>query len=449
MNANQHQARYVEGSIWHHLVRMTASGGLGLLALFAVDLLDLFFISLLGEQELAAAIGFAGSVLFFTQSLSIGLSIAVGATVSKAIGADDSDKTVELISGGIVIVFFSCALITLIAWLFRSLFLSWLGADGRTLELAALYLGIILPSFPFLAVGMAMGGVMRAQGDARAALWLTLSGAIVNAVMDPLLIFGLSWGLTGAAIASVLSRLAIFAYGLYKVACAYRLLRRPTAAIVRRDLPELTSIALPSVLTNLATPIGIAFVTAQMAGFGDAAVAGNAIISRLQMVVFVGLFALSSVVGPIAGQNWGAGKGTRVRLVLRNSLIFVLLYCLLVTFLLALSTPYILAIFQASAQASELICWFTYGLSLTYLFHGATFVTNALFNNLGAPQTATIFNMAKATVFTVPFVWLGAQLGGAPGILLGQSCGAIIVAVAGCYWCSRHIDRLQSPANTG
>lgn len=444
MSQNAHHARYLEGSVWGHIVRMTASGGLGLLALFAVDLVDLFFISLLGEQSLAAAVGFAGSVMFFTQSLSIGLSIAVGATVSKAIGADDMPKASELVTSGALIVFLSSVVVTTVVFIFRETILGWLGADGKTLDLAVMYLGIILPSFPFLAVGMAFGGVMRAQGDAKAALWLTLSGAIVNAVLDPILIFGLGLGLPGAALASVMSRLTIFAYGMNRIVREYRLIQKPTLTIIKRDLPEISAIAIPSVLTNLATPVGIAFVTASMATFGDAAVAGNAIISRLQMVAFVGLYALSSVVGPIAGQNWGAENYGRVNAVLRDSMRFVVAYCLVVCLIMGLFTPYIVIAFQASEQAAELIRWFTYGLSLMFIFNGATFVTNALFNNLGAPKVATVFNVAKATLFTIPFVWVGARLGDAPGVLVGQAIGSVIIAVLGWAWCRRYLNRLSA-----
>lgn len=443
MTQQIHGARYLQGPVWGHIVRMTASGGLGLLALFAVDLVDLFFISLIGEQELAAAVGFAGSVMFFTQSLSIGLSIAVGATVSKAIGSDAMTKAAELVASGIVLVFGSSVLITALVWLFRQQCLSWLGAEGATLDFAVMYLGIILPVFPFLAVGMSMGGVMRAQGDASGALWLTLSGALVNAVLDPILIFALGLGLPGAAIASVVSRFTMFFFGIYKVLRVYQLRSKPTIRTVRRDWQELSSIAIPSVLTNLATPIGIAFVTASMAQFGVAAVAGNAIISRLQMVAFVGLYALSSVVGPIAGQNWGARQFSRVDDVLRDSIRFVLIYCVIVCSVLALTTHWIIAVFQASDDAATLIRWFTYGVSLMFIFNGITFATNALFNNLGAPKASTVFNVAKATLFTIPFVWVGAQVGGAPGILVGQGIGAVVIALAGWYWCRRLIQRLR------
>lgn len=436
--------KYLEGSIFHHIIRMTASGGFGLLALFAVDLVDLFFISLLGESELAAAVGFAASVLFFTQSLSIGLSIAIGATVSRALGKGDDDKAAELYSSGVVMIFLTSGVVAGAIWFAREPILQLLGADGETLRHGSAYLAIVIPSFPFVAVGMASGGVMRAQGDARSALWLTLSGALVNAILDPLLIFGLGLGLPGAAIASALSRLTMFYYGLNKVVRVYKLACRPSLDCLRRDFPDLLSIAIPSVLTNLSTPIGIAYVTASMAQFGDSAVAGTAIVTRLQMVAFVGLFALSGTVGPIAGQNWGGQAYDRVQQVLSDSIRFILIYCLAASLTLAVLTEPIIFVFQASDQAADLIRVFTWGLSLVFIFNGITFVTNALFNNLGAPKTSTLLNFAKATVFTVPFVWAGAKLAGPEGILIGQALGAVLVAIAGYYWCRRLIINLAA-----
>jgi putative MATE family efflux protein len=406
-------------------------------------LIDLFFISLLGESALAAAVGFAGALMFFTQSLSIGLSIAIGATASKAIGANDDQRAAELVSSGVIFILVSTGIVTLTVWIFRVSLLTWLGAEGETLEFAASYLGIILPWLPLLSIGMAMGGVMRAKGDAKGALWLTLSGAIVNAVFDPLLIFGLGLGLQGAAIASVLSRITMFLYGTHMVFRVYELKALPTWQKLKTDVVNISQIAVPSVLTNLATPVGMAYVTATMAKYGDAAIAGTAIISRLQMVAFVGLYALSSVVGPIAGQNWGGKQYDRVKLVLTESVRFVLIYCLVMSALLALATPVIIASFQASEQSAQLIRLFTYGLSLVYIFNGITFVTNALFNNLGAAKVSTYFNVSKATFFTIPFVWLGAYYGGAVGILLGQALGAAIIALLGWVWCVRWVNRLD------
>lgn len=434
---------YLSGPIMGHIQRMTLSGGLGLMALFAVDFVDLFFISLLGERELAAAIGFAGSVLFFCQSLSIGLAIAVGATVSRAIGANDPDRAKALIGSGFVLTFTTGAVVATSVWLGRDWVLSLLGAEGYTLDQASMYLAIILPSFAFVSIGMAAGGVMRARGDAKGALWVTLSGALVNAALDPILIFGLNLDLAGAAIASAMARMTMFGYGLYKLQ-QYRMLEWPVLRQVRADLPTISAIAVPSVLTNLATPVGLAYVTATMAQFGDPAVAGFAIITRLQQVAFVALFALSGVVGPIAGQNWGAGYIDRVKTVLSDSIRFIAWYCLIVCLALAVLTQPLLWAFQASPEAADLIRWFTYGLSTVFVFNGITFVTNALFNNLGAPKTSTLFNVMKATVFTIPFVWIGAFWLDAPGVLVGQTVGSVLVALWGLDRCRRWIDQLDA-----
>lgn len=438
----QSKAHYLEGAIWRHIVRMTASSGFGLLALFSVDLIDLFFISLIGDQTLTAAVGFAAALMFFNHSVSIGLSIAMGAVVSKALGANQREKAAELVGSGICIVFCASLSVTSLVWWFRDPLLMLLGATGETINYASDYLMIVLPAFPFLAVGMAMSGVMRAVGDAKGGLWISLWGAIVNAVLDPILIFGLDMGLQGAAWALAASRMCIFFYGIQKVITGYKLFIPPSLFKIRRDLPSFAHIAVPSVLTNLATPVGVAYITSVMAQFGDAAVAGNAIITRLQMVAFVGLYALSGVVGPIAGQNWGAQNYPRVMSVLNQALLFVLLYCLVVCSIMAALTPFILHAFQASEGAAELVRWFTYGVSLMFIFNGFTFVTNALFNNLGTPKTATLFNVAKVTVFTMPFAWAGALLAAAPGVLLGQAVGAVIIGLMGWYWCARWIRKL-------
>ncbi|WP_051207800.1 MATE family efflux transporter [Saccharospirillum impatiens] len=447
MTTSKAPAGYLAGPVSKHIHRMTLSGGLGLLALFTVDFVDLFFISLLGERELAAAVGFAATILFFCQSLSIGLTIAVGATVSRALGANHVERARELIASSFVLILVITTLVAGSVFWWRDALLTLLGAEGYTLEQASSYLAIILPSFVPVSIGMAAGGVMRAKGDAKGALWVTLSGAIVNAIFDPILIFALNLELTGAAIASAMARLTIFAYGVSKL-YKYSLLSWPDPAALRRDTPAISSIAVPSVFTNLATPIGLAFVTASMAQFGDAAIAGLAIITRLQQVAFVALFALSGAVGPIAGQNWGAQSYDRVSAVLTESIRFIAGYCLVVCLALAALTQPIIWAFQASAQAAELIRWFTLGLSAVFVFNGITFVTNALFNNLGAPKTSTLFNVLKATLFTVPFVWLGARWLGAPGVLIGQGLGSAIIALAGWYWCRRYLGNLQ-PAPTG
>lgn len=433
---------YTQGSIRHHIYRMTASAGIGLLAMFSAELADLFFISWLGNQTLTAAVGFAATLIFFTHSVNIGLMIATGAMVSRALGAKEVARAKRLVTHSLIFNALVSLLVTAVIWWARVPLLTLIGAEGDSLAAAASYLAIVLPAFPLAAVGMAAGGIMRANGDAKGSLWLSLTGALVNVALDPLLIWWLS--IEGAAMASVASRLSMFVYGVYRIGKHFQLFARPQVSLLGGDIRAASGIALPAVLTNLATPIGGAVVMSVMAQYGEAAVAGAAIVGRLQMLAFVGLYALSGVVGTIAGQNWGAQAHARVALTLRESLRFIVLYCLIACLILAALTPLIVSSFNASGQAVTLIQLFTLGLSAHFVFQGMSFVSNAMFNNLGKPRWATYFNVAKATVFTAPFAWLGAWLLAAPGVLIGQAVGAVLVGLWGWLACRRHIAKLAN-----
>lgn len=442
------KAKFTEGAIFSHICTMTFTSMAGLLSLFLVDLVDMYWLSLLGEIELAAAIGYAGSILFFTLSFSIGLSIGCAAVVSHAIGDGNKHVTRELVGNVLLTITITTSLLALLVVSYVSPLLEGLGAQGRAFELAHDYLVIILPSMPLLAIAMACGGVLRALGSAKEAMFLTLLGGFVNAVLDPIFIFAVGWGIEGAAVASVLARVAMVAYGLHKIIVHYALLAMPNWTTLVRDFKNYFATAFPAVLTNLATPIGVAFVTATMAQFGDSAVAGNAILGKLQPLAFAGLFALSASVGPIAGQNLGAKQYDRIMETLTGSIRFITLYSLVACLALALLAKFIVYAFQASGDAEKLILWFCYGLSAMFFFNGITFLTNALFNNLKAAQYATFFNFLRATVFTMPFALLGAKWGGPVGIYVGLFVGATLVAGLGLWVAYRKIDRLQLTANS-
>ena len=188
-----------------------------------------------------------------------------------------------------------------------------LGATGRTLDLATLYLEILLPTLPFLSLGMISAAVLRSAGDARRAMHVTLSGAIVNTILDLILIIHFGLGIEGAAISSLLARLVIMGVGLHGVINVHDLLGRPKLTTLRQDAPAFLRIAAPAVLTNVAPAVGNAYVTYAIAAYGDAAVAAWAIIGRVIPVAFGAIYALSGSVGPIIGQNYGARSHVRMR----------------------------------------------------------------------------------------------------------------------------------------
>jgi len=281
------------------------------------------------------------------------------------------------------------------------------------------------------------------MGQAKQAMYLTIIGGVVNAVLDPLFIFGLELGIQGAAIATVISRVAMLSYGVYIVVYRHKFLEKPQRGELKSVWDSFRRVAVPSVLTNLATPIGVIYVTFMMASFGDGAVAGNAILSKIQPLAFCGLFALSGAIGPIIGQNLGAKFADRILQVLNGTIGLIFVYCLAMSLLLFLATEFLVFAFSATGDAAHLIRAFCWGLSTVFIFNGLTFCTNTMFNNLEVAHWATFINFAKATIFTVPFVHLGAAWGGAIGVWCGLWVGSAIIAVAG-VWLAYYRVRIIS-----
>ncbi|AJR09252.1 MATE efflux family protein [Photobacterium gaetbulicola Gung47] len=423
------EAKFVTGSPMKHIVVMSSTGAVGLMALFLVDLLDMFFISLLGEVELAAAIGFAGTLVFFTTSASIGTSIAMGALVSRSLGANQPEQArVMTINIMIFAVIFSAVLVFFMLSNLQAL-LAMIGAKGKVAEAATDYLTILMPSAPVVAVSMAAGAALRGVGDARRSMYATIIGGGVNAVFDPLLIFGFSMGVEGAAAASVLARVAVMIFSIHAVIIHHDLLARPRLGAFFSSVLPVSAIAFPAILTNTATPIGNAIVTSNIAQFGESFVAGYAVIGRIMPVCFALVFSLSGAIGPIIGQNFGAGRWDRILRSLSDALKFVTGYCVAVSILLWLVQDWLVAIFSLEAEAASLISVFCTYIAITFIFNGAMFVANAAFNNLNRPTWSTMLNMGKATLGTIPFVWIGGNLGGAAGVLIGQAAGTIVFGI--------------------
>lgn len=417
--------RFVTGSLLRHIGVMAGTGAIGLVAIFAVDLVNLLYISMLGEQAIAAAVGFAGVVGFFHLSVFIGMLIGIAAVVSRAIGAQRMAEARGLATSSLVISAALALTMSALTWVFLAPILRLLGAEGRVLELAHGFLSITLPSTVLLGLGMACSALLRSVGDARRAMMVTLVPAIVTAVLDPLFIFYFGLGLDGAAIVLVLARVVMLGVGLYGAWRVQKLLAPLQTSRLRTDARTLFTVAGPAVLTNLATPVGAAFVTHSVAQFGASAVAGQATIERLVPVAFGLIYSLSGAVGPVLAQNLGARQFDRVREGLRASLGFMVGAVAVAWLLLAVLQGPLIQVFSLEGVAADMVHAFCSWIAASFFFMGALFVANAAFNNLGHPLWSTAFNWGRATLGTIPFAWWGAQYGPVQ-VLAGQAVGAVL-----------------------
>ena len=443
------KAVFVTGAPLRHVAVMTATGSVGLMAVFVVDLLSLLYVSRLGRPEATAGVGFATIVLYLMVSINVGLMIAVGALTSRAVGADDRPGARRIAASSLAVMTLGGTLLGVAFLPFLPAILTALGAHGAAHDVALSFLRITLPSNALMALGMGLSGVLRAVGDARRAMYVTLSGGLFTAGLDPLLIFGLGMGPDGAAWAIVVARVVIVAAGLHGAVTVHDMVARPALRTTLADLPRIVAIAGPAIATNLSAPLANAFFASVVARFGDAVIAAIAIVDRLVPVAFGVLFALSGAIGPILGQNWGAGRFDRMRRALTDSVLFAAGCVCLSWAVLLLFGGQLVALFGATGETAELVLFFCLISGPMWLFVGALFVANAAFNNLGMPLYSTAFSWGRATLGTAPMAWIGAQHAGPQGALAGSALGAVLFGILALVFAYRGIARLEAEGRTG
>ncbi len=437
------QGRFLTGSTMRHVVVMTMTATIGLTFMFLIDAASLFWVSRMGIELNVAALGFAWTIQFFTISAGIGLMIAAVALVSRSIGRGERALARRQATASMVYAGVLQGVVALIIWLLRDPILASAGASGETLRIASRYLAFTLPALPIVAVGMVGSAVLRAEGDAYRAMMVTIVAGLVAMVLDPLFIFTFGLGVDGAAFVVVISRFTVAALSIWFVIRVHDLAAKPAWADIKIIAKPFFLIAAPAVLTQLSTPFGNYIVTILVSEYGDGAVAGWAVVSRLTVVAFGGVFALSGAVGGIFGQNYGAGKIDRVASTYRDSLIYCVIYVAFAWLVLFLMRDVIVDVFGLGLQGAEIVYSFTNLAAGGFAFTGILFVSNAAFNNLGHPLWSTGFNWARDGLLMFPLCWLLGDLLAGPGVVYGQALAAVIVGTLAAVIAWRFVNQLK------
>ncbi|QHQ37202.1 MATE family efflux transporter [Algicella marina] len=423
------EPRFVTGSTLRHVVVMTVAGSAGLLFMFLVDFIALWWIGQLRDEQLVAAVGFAWTIQFAAVSVGIGLMIATLALVSRALGRNDNDGARRLATSAMVLTVGLQTAVAVLVLIFRREILAVSGAEGETLEIGARYLALSTPSLTVMALSMVAAAVLRAKGEALQSMSVTLSAGAVSLVADPALIIWAGLGVDGAAYGVAVSRCVSAAVGFWMVARWHGLFGRPRWEDIRATWVPFMAIAMPAVATQMSTPFGNWVLTLAIAEHGDSAVAGWGVVTRLTVLAFGGIFALSGAIGGIFGQNYGVGRMDRVAATYLDALKFCVVYTLVVWAALAAADGWMIRSFALSIEGAEVVRAFTRYAAGAFLFTGALFVANSAFNNLDRPLWSTGFNWLRDGLLMYPTALLMGGWLGAAGVIYAQAVAGVIVGV--------------------
>lgn len=414
-----------EGDITKHLVRLTLPMVWGIFAIISFQLVDTFYISLLGTQKLAA-ITFTFPITYIVFSMTLGMGIATSSVLSRQIGEGDMD-TVRRITGHAVITAGLFGLIIVcIGFLSMDAVFRLMGADDTMMPIIREYMVIWFAGSMFLTMPLVGNSAIRAAGDSLIPAIIMTVSAAVNIILDPLLIFGLlgfpELGVRGAAIATVFANACAMIAGLYVLAARKKLLT--IDALLRHwhqygnSLKRLMIIAVPAGLTSSIQPITNAVIISLLAAISAESVAAYGVVSRIEAFAFTTIMALASGMAPIIGQNWGAKKYNRVNETLNKALIFAAGWSLAIAIIFIIGGKYLVAPFvrdDAPAVLSTAMLYF-WIVAPTYVFGNLVAGWGSAFNAMGKPQRSFMMIVVKMILINIPLAYLGNHYYGVIGI---------------------------------
>ena len=212
------EPKLTQGPVGQHLVHMTVPVLFGIFTMMLQTFIDTWFIGQVGDDELAA-LGFAFPVLMIVTSVAIGLGAGTSSVVARAFGASNQRRARRLSTDSLILSFLVTTVISIIGYLTIEPLFGLMGVPDYMMHLVHGYMTILYIGVPFVVVGMVGMASMRATGDTRLPSSLMVLAAVINIILDPLLIFGIGpfpeMGLNGAALAALIARGAIFVGTVY------------------------------------------------------------------------------------------------------------------------------------------------------------------------------------------------------------------------------------------
>ena len=427
------QHSLVDDPIPATLKRMTGPMIIGMLMMFSFNLIDTLFISMLGTEPLSA-ISFTFPVTFMILSLAIGLGIGTSAVVAKYLGCCEHEKAKQASTVTNYTSILLALILSLIGYIFMDEIFLMMGAREALLPQIRDYMEIWLPASALLVGMTTANSVLRACGDTKTPSIVMAASGIINAVLDPILIFGFgpipALGIQGAAIATLISWIVAFFYLFYYLTRKLQLVYTgiPSLGIFISSSREMLRIGIPASGANMMTPLAAGIMTAIAASYGESTVAAFGVGSRIESIACLLVLALSSTLPPFISQNLGAGRMDRIMESYRLTMKFILVWQLIVYVLMGVLAWVIAAVFtedEAVARAIRLFIWI---LPLGYGLQGVVILTNSAFNALHKPMMALYLSIARFFVFYVPLAWIGSMLFGLAGFYGGALLGNVIMA---------------------
>lgn len=393
-----------QGSTTRIILSMAIPVAAGMIFQTLYLLVDLYFVAALGDDSVAG-VGTAGTLLFMIMALTQVLGVSAVALISQAVGRKDQEHA-NLVFNQSLVLSALCAAITLLGgYLLAESYLRTITADAAALREGLTFLYWFLPGMALQFALMAMASSLRATGIVKPAMLVQVLTVVLNTILAPILIAG--WGpgpalgVLGAGLASSISiaagvaMLVLYFFKLEKYVSFRPVLWRPRFDIWGKML----DIGLPAGGEMLLMFVYFSAVYWLIQDFGAPAQAGFSIGGRIMQSIFMPTMAIAFAVGPIIGQNFGAGKPDRVRETFRNGIILSSLVMFITTVIMQWRPEALVMFFTDEKEVIEVGAVFLQLISLNFVAQGIVFTCSGVFQGLGNTRPALLSSGVRILIF--------------------------------------------------
>lgn len=397
------------------------------------NMADTFFVGRIGTSA-TAAVGVAFPLMAVIQALGFFCGHGSGNSISRRLGSKDADAAGQLAATGFFLALFLGFAVMALGLIFLKPLCIVLGSTKTILPYTEQYLGIILIGAPNMTAQLVLNNQIRFQGNAFYSMVGITIGAVLNIALDPLFIFVFHMGISGAAIATILSQFVSFILLLAGIRISGCIPIRLRSVRFRKErLREILGGGLPSLFRQGLGSVATMTLNIAANPYGDASIAAMSIVSRITMFASSALIGFGQGFQPVCGFNYGAKKYGRVR----EAFWFCVKVSTVALFILAVTgallSGHLFGIFRNDTEVIRIGTTALRFQCLTFILNGWIIMNNMMMQTMGKTGYASVLASARQGLFFIPALLILPRLFGLFGIQMAQAvadaCTFVITTV--------------------
>ena len=422
------------GPVWRELAVIAGPMVFGLAAVLSVGLVDTFFVSKLGTQQLAA-LSFAFPVTVVMTGLCIGLGAGAASVVSREIGAGDEDCARRMALHSMLLGILTLVAVSIAGWFATPLIFTALGAEGPVHEDIVTYMRIWWWSMPFLVMSIVAHNIVRSVGNATWPSVIMTISATVNIAATAALVFGFAMipemGIAGAATGTLVARASVVWISIWLITSHVNMVtwRIPELSVLKSAWWDVGKVAGPAALGNMVNPFSIALVTAILAGFSEAVVAAFGVATRVESIATIPLLAMSAAMAPISGQNWGADKVGRIRSTLKLSFLCSLVWAGVLAGVFWMFAEPIAGVFSSEDGVAEDAAKYLRIVPISLFGFGVVVCSASAFNAIDQATRGLAYYAGRSALLYLPLSWIGSLIAKEEGVYYGIAAANVVAGL--------------------